>query len=158
MPTPAFPAGVSHAEVDMAQDVNRMLALGALLSALAALLHVAVIAGGPAWYRFFGAGERMARMAESGSATPTMVTLGIAAILAIWAAYAASGAGLLRPLPLMTLALVTITAIYVLRGLAIVPAALMPTLRTPFNLWSSAICLAIGLVHAIGLWQVWKRL
>ena len=151
-------AGVSHAEFEMAADVNRMLVLAAALSALAALLHVAVIVGGPDWYRFFGAGERMARLAEAHSPVPTVVTLGIALVLAIWAAYAASGAGLIRPLPVTAAALIAITGVYVLRGLAIVPAAAMSSLRTPFNLWSSAICLAIGLVHAIGLWQVWKRL
>ncbi|TZF89917.1 hypothetical protein [Cognatilysobacter lacus] len=142
----------------MATDVNRMLLLGAALSALAAVLHLAVIAGGPHWYRFFGAGERMARLAEAHSPVPTMVTLGIAAVLAAWAAYAASGAGLLRSLPFTGPALVVITAVYVLRGLALAPAAVVPAMRTPFNLWSSAICLAIGVVHAIGLWQVWKRL
>ena len=142
----------------MAADINRMLVLAAALSAIAAALHLAVIAGGPEWYRFFGAGERMARLAEARSAVPTVVTLGISAVLALWAVYAAAGAGLLRPLPFTAAALLVITSIYVLRGLAIVPAALSPALRTPFNLWSSAICLAIGLVHAIGLWQVWKRL
>ena len=142
----------------MAPDVNRMLVLAATLSALAAMLHLAVIAGGPDWYRFFGAGERIARMAEAGSIRPTLITLGIAAILVLWAAYAAGGAGLIRALPLTTAALVAITGVYVVRGLILVPAALIPALRTPFNLWSSAICLAIGLVHAVGLWQVWKRL
>ena len=141
----------------MAPDVNRMLVLAAALSALAALLHVAVIAGGPDWYQFFGAGERMARLAEARSVVPAVVTLGIALILAAWSVYAASAAGLLRPLPLTAAALVAITAVYVLRGLALVPVTLMPALRTSFNLWSSAICLAIGLVHAVGLWQVWKR-
>ena len=142
----------------MAPDVNRMLVLAAALSALAALLHVAVIAGGPDWYRFFGAGERMARLAEARSVVPAVVTLGIALILAAWSVYAASAAGLLRPLPLTAAARVASTAVSVLRGLALVPVALMPALRTSFNLWSSAICLAIGLVHAVGLWQVWKRL
>ncbi|AXK70944.1 hypothetical protein DWG18_00650 [Lysobacter sp. TY2-98] len=142
----------------MAADVNRMLVLAAALSALAAVLHVAVIAGGPDWYRFFGAGERMARLAEARSPVPTVVTLGIALVLAVWATYAASAAGLIRPLPLTAAALVAITGVYVLRGLAVLPAAAMPALRTPFNLWSSAICLAIGVVHAVGLWQVWKRL
>lgn len=142
----------------MATDVNRMLLLGAALSALAAMLHVAVIAGGPDWYRTFGAGERMARMAEAGSVRPTLITLGIALVLMAWAAYAAAGAGLFRPMPFAAAALVAITGVYALRGLAIAPSALMPAIRTPFNLWSSAVCPAIGLVHAIGLWQVWKRL
>ena len=33
----------------------------------AALLHLACIIGGPAWYRFLGAGERMARLGATGS-------------------------------------------------------------------------------------------
>ena len=36
---------------------NPWLVAGGILSALAALLHLAVIVGGPVWYRFFGAGE-----------------------------------------------------------------------------------------------------
>jgi hypothetical protein len=35
------------------------LVVGAGLSIIAALLHMARIFGGPSWYRFFGAGDRM---------------------------------------------------------------------------------------------------
>ena len=38
-----------------------------VLNAGAALLHLACIIGGPAWYRFLGAGERMARLGATGS-------------------------------------------------------------------------------------------
>ena len=52
---------------------NPFLIAGGVLSALASLLHIAVIAGGPAWYRFFGAGEGMARMAERDAVTHGMM-------------------------------------------------------------------------------------
>lgn len=65
---------------------NPWLIAGGILSSLAAVLHVAVIVGGPDWYRFFGAGEGMARMAERGSAYPIAVALLIATILGVWAA------------------------------------------------------------------------
>ena len=100
---------------------NPWLIAGGVLSTAAALLHLAIIAGGPDWYRFFGAGERMARMAELGLLRPALITLGIAAILAVWAAYAFAGAGLIRRLPLMRTALLAITAIYLLRGLVLDP-------------------------------------
>lgn len=105
----------------MRREGNPWLVAGGLLSAAAALLHLAVIAGGPDWYRFFGAGEEMARMAERGSPRPVLITLAIAAILGLWSAYAFAGAGLLRRLPLMRTALIVITAIYLLRGLVLVP-------------------------------------
>lgn len=49
-------------------SVNLIPMLGSGLSAIAALLHVGIIIGGPSWYRFFGAGERMARAAAAGHA------------------------------------------------------------------------------------------
>ena len=138
---------------------NPFLIAGGILSALASLLHIVVIAGGPAWYRFFGAGEAMATMAEQGSMTPTLLTLGIAAMLAIWAAYAFSGAGLLPRLPLLRTGLVVISAIYLLRGLVLVPAlALNFGGVTPFVLWSSLIVLVYGLAYAIGTRLAWSSL
>ncbi len=138
-----------------------MLALGGALSALAALAHIGCIVFGAPWYRFFGAGERMARMAEAGNPTAAFITAGIAAVLMLWAAYAFSAAGALPRMPWTKLALSAITGIYLLRGLAGIGVALFVAETeqgTPFWWWSSAICLAFGLLHAWGLSRVWDRL
>ena len=138
---------------------NRWLVTAASLSALAALLHLGVIAWGAPGYRMFGAGERMAQLAEAGHWYPPVVTVSIAAVLAIWAAYALSGAGVIRRLPWLKPVLCAITAVYLLRGLVIVPVWLAPpSPATAFGLWSSAICLVFGAVHLIGLIQVWPNL
>lgn len=122
-------------------------------------MHIAIIIGGPGWYRFFGAGEGMARAAEQGRIMPTLITLGISAMLAIWAAYAFSGAGLIPRLPLLRTALVIISSIFLLRALAVVPALMTSTEQsTAFWLWSSAIVLIYGLAYAIGTWQAWPEL
>ena len=127
---------------------------------LAALLHVAIIMGGPDWYRFFGAGEELASMAEQGSWYPGVLTFGIALVLFIWGLYGFSGAGLLRQrLPFLKASLVIISAIYLLRGLALAPAYLVkPELVDTFLIWSSLICLVYGAAYAIGTRQVWARL
>jgi hypothetical protein len=135
------------------------LTIAGTLSAAAALLHLAIIAGGPDWYRYFGAGEGMARLAERGSPRPTLITLGIAAVLAIWSAYAFAGAGRIRRLPLMRTALVAITSIYLLRGLVLVPALAMNGGRVePFLWWSSLIVLVYGLAYAVGTFRAWPAL
>lgn len=135
-----------------------LLAAGSL-SAAASLAHVGCILGGGPWYRFFGAGEAFARAAERGSPTPALITAGIATVLAVWAAYAFSAAGLIPRLPLIRTALVLITAVYLLRGLAVLPMlALQPAQVTPFWIWSSLIVLTYGVVHAVGLWQAWPAL
>ena len=138
---------------------NPFLIVGGVLSAAASLLHLAVIAGGPAWYRFFGAGEGMARMAEQGSLTPTLVTIGIATVLAVWAAYAFSGTGVIPRLPLMRTALVLISSVYLLRGLVLIPALIINRgSPEPFVLWSSLIVLVYGVCYAVGTLIAWPAL
>ncbi|WP_282946342.1 MULTISPECIES: hypothetical protein [unclassified Sphingopyxis] len=135
------------------------LLVGGWLSVAAALLHIACIFGGPDWYRFFGAGEAMARAAARGDWRPALITLGIAAALLVWAAYAFSGAGSLPRLPLLRPGLVVITAIYLLRGLLFVPVNLVRHSHSAeFALWSSAIVLVLGAVHAAGTIKAWGYL
>jgi len=138
---------------------NPFLIAGGVLSAAASVLHLAIIVGGPSWYRFFGAGEGMARMAERGSVTPTLITLGIAGVLAIWSAYAFAAAGLIPRLPLMRTALVLISAIYLLRGLVLIPAFIVnPGGVAPFVLWSSLIVLVYAVAYAVGTLNAWPGL
>lgn len=138
---------------------NIWLIGGAVLSGIAALLHVLIVWCGASWYRFFGAGEGMASAAAAGQLYPAVVTLCIALVLSAWAAYALAGAGVLTALPRQKAALVAITAIYLVRGLAILPLLVFVNQQaTPFLVWSSLICLGYGIVHLIGVAQAWTRL
>lgn len=142
----------------MPTEINLLLTLGALLSALAATAHIGIIIGGAAWYRFFGAGEQFAVASEQGKIYPAVVTFGIAAVLATWAAYALSGAGWLPVLPFLNLALCVITGVYLLRG---VGGFALLAVKSPYSkrfiVVSSSICLGFGLVHLLGVVQVWHR-
>ncbi|MGA9333570.1 MAG: hypothetical protein WBV39_04765 [Rudaea sp.] len=139
---------------------NPCLLAGAFLSAVASLLHVGCIVFGASWYRLFGAGERMARLAAAGSVVPVIITAGIAAVLALWSLYALSGAGVIARLPFIHVALCTIGGIYVARGVTgFGLAALAPGERSvAFWCWSSLICLGIGALYVVGTWQVWSAL
>jgi len=138
--------------------INPFLLAAAVVDVLAALLHVGCIVFGAPWYRFFGAGERMAEMAAAGQRYPTLVSSAIVAVLTLWGLYALSGAGVLPRLPLLRVVLCIVTALFLLRGVAGIPLAFRETGRPPvFWWWSSAICLGIGTLHLIGLWQVWSR-
>lgn len=140
------------------------LKIAGLLSFIAALLHVAVIIGGPNWYRFFGAGEGMAQMAEQGLLTPILITTAISLVLFIWALYAWSAAGMIIALPFLKLVLIAITSIYLVRGVLGLVAPFVsehPQIAqnsTSFWVWSSMICLLIGLVHGKGLMDKWSTL
>lgn len=138
---------------------HSLLILAALLSAIASMLHIGIVFGGPAWYGRFGAGARMVELSKVGHWYPTAITCVIATVLAIWAAYALSGAGVLPRLPLLRTVLCGVTAIYLLRGLVIVPMLLFARRRVnAFLWWSSLLCLFYGAVHGLGLIQAWPML
>jgi hypothetical protein len=133
-----------------------MLIIAGIMSLFAAIIHVGCIYFGASWYRFFGAGEQMAIMAEQGSFKPTLITSCIIFVLMVWSLYAFSAAGMMVKLPFLRVILVMITVIYLLRGVAGYFFINNPLGRTPeFWIWSSSICLGIGIMHLIGLKQVW---
>ena len=139
--------------------MNYYLIGAACLSAVAALMHVGCIIFGAPWYRFFGAGEQMAVMAEQGLIKPSIITSFIVVVLAIWSLYAFSAAGVIGRLPFIRVALIVISGIYMMRGLAGFYFVSHPIGRSPeFWVWSSVICLCIGLLHLIGLKQQWTVL
>lgn len=135
------------------------LVLGAAFSVAAAVAHLACIALGAPAYRFMGAGEKMARAAEAGSVRPALLTLLLAGMLFLWAAYALSGAGVIGRLPLTKLALPAICVVYLARAVAfplLKPA--FPENSQTFWLVSSGICLLLGLVHGYGVIALWPAL
>jgi hypothetical protein len=138
---------------------NRYLVAAALCCIIAALAHLGCIVFGGDWYRFFGAGEQMALLAEQGDSHPTMVTSVIVTVLLIWALFALSGAGVIRRLPLLRTALCVISAIFLLRGMAFIAIMpLFPGNSLSFWLVSSTICLVIGVLYAAGTVEAWRQL
>ncbi|AUZ57279.1 hypothetical protein PRJ_0654 [Pseudomonas sp. XWY-1] len=142
----------------MLEGTNPALLLAAALNAIIGVLHLAIIAVGPRWYRLFGAGERMAVAAEKGRCYPALITATIACVLLAWSTYALSAAGAIGRLPLLLPVICLITLVYFLRGL-LGPGLLAGTGRSQrFIVVSSLICLGFGVVHLVGLVQQWPML
>lgn len=143
----------------MQTSTNLFLLAGAILSFMAALLHFACIFWGANGFRILGAGGAIVRMAQAGHWYPPFIAFAIGSVLTVWAAYALSAGGFIPPLPLLRIALVAITAVYLLRALTFpFLKPLFPGNSTSFWLVSSGICLFIGTAHLLGLFQVWERI
>lgn len=136
-----------------------LLMAGAAASAGAAL-HIAIIFGGPDWYAFFGAPRGLVEMARAGNIRAPISCLVIAAFLALLAAYAFSGAGVIRRLPFLRFGLASIAAVLILRGALFIPLILLrPGALSgicdcrsvdAFIIVTSALCLAMGVGYALG--------
>ena len=145
--------------MNSSETINKFLIVGAICSAVAALAHLGCVIFGGDWYRFFGAGEHMAVLAEQGHWYPTVVTTSIVVVLFIWALYALSGAKVIAKLPFLKLGLCTISSLYILRGVAFV--GIMPMFPdNSFSFWlvSSGICVFVGSMYAIGTYKAWAHL
>jgi len=98
-----------------------------------------------------GAGEHMARAVQAGSLRPAVITLGISGLLFIWAAYAFSGAGIIVRLPVTDFVLPAVSAVYLARAVGFpLLKRRLPENSTAFWLWSSGICLMLGLLYGFG--------
>ena len=159
-------AGGSPPFVPLAREITmKPLLLGGIGCVLAALLHVAIIFGGPEWYRFFGAGEHAAQQAAAGEISIGLLTAGIAAVLLLWGVYAIAVARGVRRLPLAKTVLGIVAAIFLLRGLLGLPAVLWShgaeaealRLRMGFVVSTSAIALVLGLCYLHGVRQLWRE-
>ncbi|AHG20734.2 hypothetical protein Z042_14800 [Chania multitudinisentens RB-25] len=137
--------------------ITLSLSVAAALTAVAAALHFSCIFIGAPAFRFLGAGEVIAKMAERGHWYPSFIAFVIGIVLTSWAAYALSGAGVTPRLPLTPYALFAIALIFLFRAVG------FPLLKSAFpensqTFWfvTSGICLVIGLaflIGAIGLWR-----
>lgn len=127
-----------------------------------ALLHLGVIVAGAPGYRYFGAGEPLAQLAEGGSLVPAGLTLAIALLFGAFAAYAWSGAGRLRRLPLLRTGLIGISSVFLLRGLSAIPEAaalIMNPEALPLRyLVFSLVSFVVGACCALGTRAGWNRL
>jgi len=146
-------------------SVHRLeLTVAAALSFAIAAFHLVIMRVGAPAYRYFGAGEEMARRAESGSALPPLLTLFATAVFAVFGLLALAGAGHVRSLirGFVRSGLVVVTAIYLLRGLAVVPEVIALLRGSPAVLPRQAvfslISLLVGGIYARGTFRYWARL
>jgi hypothetical protein len=135
------------------------LLAGAAASFALVLLHLAVIVAGAPAYAFFLAGERMVDLAQVHSLIPTLITGGLAFAFAVFGSYALAGAGFLE-LPGTRVLVAAIGCIYTLRGLLIIPEAMMVHFldRPVRALLFAAVSLAIGVIHLVGVAVRWTDL
>ncbi len=125
-----------------------------------AMLHVVIIVVGGPGYRYFGAGEGMARAAEAGSMRPTIITSLLTLMFVLWGLVAFSAAGIVRRLAGVKYLVAAIAALYVLRGALAGPQTVWMVQhpgQVPVRLvMFSLVALGLGIIGLWGVSLVWK--
>ncbi|HEX9390263.1 MAG TPA: hypothetical protein VF928_03010 [Usitatibacteraceae bacterium] len=131
----------------------KLLTLGAALSFTAAAAN-ATIAVSNLHSEHLSHGAEAGAIGNGGS---TLFTLAVVALFAISGLYALAASGRIRSLPLMQNAIYAITGFYLLRGSFLLPQLFGYNIFSSryevsaADLLLSALVLAIGIVHLVGL-------
>jgi hypothetical protein len=135
------------------------LVAGAAASFALVVLHFGIIVAGAPAYEYFLAGKRMVDLASAHSLVPTLVTGAVAAVFTVFGLCALAAAGFFH-LPAARILATVVGCIYTLRGLLIVPEAVMVHFvgRPPRALLFAGISLLIGVVHLVGVARRWHLL
>lgn len=126
----------------------KLLFAGATLSFSAAASHAAIAVS-----------DAYGHAVEAGSFSPAIITMMITALFVVWGLYALSASGARALLPLLRPAIYAITAIYLARGMFLLPQTMGYNIFTAGepvtgrDLLISAIVLAIGAIHMGGVAQ-----
>jgi hypothetical protein len=139
---------------------SRWLTAAAALCFVIALVHVAIIFMSPYAYGFVGV-PQLGRMKAAGSAYPDTMSAGLTLVFAGFGAYALSGAGRIRRLPLLRVALVLIGAVFTLRGLVLVPQLVQLAMgdgAPPRMAVFSLVSLVTGVAFLAGTRSRWREM
>ncbi len=141
-------------------SAKRLLLIAGCLSLVIMVFQI-IVSFSPAWSLYFGAPAEIVK-----NRWQLLLFGEIASVFfGIFGLYGLSGAGCIRRLFLLRLGLVLISAIYILRGLIIVPELLIvwiiipsSEVVTPQGLVSSLISLLAGIIYFIGTLSAWREL
>ena len=143
-------------------DGTRLLATCAFADFALALLHVVCIFTGEATARFFTAPRPVLELIRTGSWLIIPVCLVIVAVLGTFGLYAWAAAGRMRRLPASRAGLVIVGALYTLRGMALIPQAVVMVRHPGVFPWQtpvfSLVALVLGLAHLAGARARWAAL
>jgi hypothetical protein len=143
--------------MDLNSKSTALVAAG-IGSAIVSAAHLAAIFIGPRAYVFLGA-PQLAPMAAQGSPLPALATGLLVIIFGLWSIYAFSGAGLIRELPLLRVALLLVGLAYTVRGLLVcldLVIWLQGRHPAPRMVAFSAISLVLGILYGVGWWRTGK--
>jgi hypothetical protein len=126
--------------------------LAAAIAAIGALIHLAAIPAGPAWYACFGAPPDVVASARAGTWPAPVGAFVIALLMATCAWYACAALGAVRRPPLLRTGLAVMAAICLVRALLLPPLAVThPELRNMFQVVAALLWGLAGVGFALGL-------
>lgn len=129
---------------------SKLLISAGVIASAAAIWHLLCIFGGPSWFAFARAPQQIIDSSVQGTLLAPVGTIIVASLMFACTIFAFSAVGLIRKVPLLKSALVTIAILCTLRGLIAIPTFFT---STDIDIWqavASAVWFYVGICFIVG--------
>ncbi|WP_245217592.1 hypothetical protein [Rheinheimera maricola] len=128
----------------------KLLISGGVIASAAAIWHLLCIWGGPGWFAFARAPGQIIDSAEQGTLLAPVGTVIVAALMFACTVFAFSAVGLIRKVPLVKPALITIAVLCTARGLIAIPTFVTAAGVDIWQIVASTVWLYVGICFIAG--------
>ena len=135
---------------------SKLLISAGVIASASAIWHLLCIIGGPSWFAFARAPQPIIDSAVQGTLLAPIGTIIVAGLMFACSVFAFSAVGLIRKLPLLRSALITIALLCTLRGLIAIPTFVTPS---GFDIWqivASTTWFYVGICFLVGSIEQYK--
>jgi hypothetical protein len=129
---------------------SKLLISAGFIASASAIWHLLCILGGPSWFAFARAPQQIIDSAREGTLLAPLGTIAVAGLMFMCTLFAFSAVGLIRKMPLIKPALITIAALCTFRGLIAIPTF---TNSTGLDIWqivASTVWFYVGICFIAG--------
>jgi hypothetical protein len=135
---------------------SKLLMSAGVIAAASAIWHLLCIVGGPSWFAFARAPQQIIDSAQQGTLLAPLGTIVVAALMFACTVFSFSAAGLIRKVPLLKSALMTISLLCIVRGLIAIPILVTPTGLDIWEVIASSVWLYVGICFLAGSIEQYK--
>ena len=129
---------------------SKLLISAGVIASASAIWHLLCILGGPRWFAFARAPQQVIDSSVQGTLLAPIGTIIVASLMFACTALAFSAAGLIRKLPLLKSALITIAILCTLRGLIAIPTFVTSSGLDIWQIVASTVWFYVGICFIAG--------
>ncbi len=129
---------------------SKLLISAGVIASTSAIWHLLCIFGGPSWFVFARAPQQVIESAQQGTMLAPIGTVIVAFLMFACTVFSFSAVGLIRKVPLLKSALMTIAVLCTLRGLIAIPTFFTAIGLDIWQIVASTVWLYVGICFAVG--------
>ncbi|OUR78520.1 hypothetical protein A9Q75_13495, partial [Colwellia psychrerythraea] len=129
---------------------SKLLISAGVIASAAAVWHLLCILGGPSWFAFARAPQQIIDSAQQGTLLAPISTIIVAGLMLACAVFAFSAVGLIRKVPLLKAALITIAILCTSRGLIAIPTLITAVDLDVWQIIASTVWFYVGICFIAG--------